>query len=107
MRVGLGYLLQETNTFSPVETRVRDFHPLFGEALLDQWQGSRTEIGAFLDTLGPTNHEAVPLFAGWAMTAGCMSDETFAGLKQSVVDQVHASGPYDGTAPRAAWRAVG
>ena len=96
MRVGLGYLLQETNTFSPVETRVHDFHPLFGEALLDQWQGSRTEIGAFLDTLGPTNHEAVPLFAGWAMTAGCMSAGTFAGLKQSVVDQVRASGPYDG-----------
>lgn len=96
MRVGLGYLLQETNTFSPVETRVRDFHPLFGEPLLDQWRGSRTEIGAFLDTLGPTNHEAVPLFAGWAMTAGCMSAETFESLKQSVVDQVRASGPYDG-----------
>lgn len=95
MRIGLGYLLQETNTFSPVETHIRDFHPTFGEPLLDQWRGTRTEIGAFLDTLGPTSHTLVPLFAGWAMTAGCMSADTFAELKQSVVDQVAVDAPYD------------
>jgi microcystin degradation protein MlrC len=95
MRIGLGYLLQETNTFSPVKTHIRDFHPVFGEPLLDQWRGTRTEIGAFLDTLGPTSHTLVPLFAGWAMTAGCMSADTFAELKQSVVDQVTADAPYD------------
>ena len=69
MRIGVGYLLQESNSFSPVETYLRDFHPLFGTSLLDRWRGTRTEIGAFLDVLEPTEHKVVPLFAGWAMTA--------------------------------------
>ena len=96
MRIGLGYLLQETNTFSPVETQVRDFHPLFGEPLIEHWRGTRTELGAFLDTIESSGHQAVPLFAGWAMTAGCMTAATFHGLKESIAAQVRESGPYDG-----------
>ena len=96
MRIGLGYLLQETNTFSPVETQVRDFHLLFGDSLLAQWRGTRTEIGAFLNTLEPTDHNLIPLFAGWAMTAGCVSASTFKGLRESLVAQVREGRPYDG-----------
>jgi microcystin degradation protein MlrC len=96
MRIGLGYLLQETNTFSPVATQVRDFHPVFGDDVPAQWRGSRTEIGGFLDALEPADDEVVPLFAGWAMTAGCMSAKTFEGLKKTLVAQVRESGPYDG-----------
>ena len=95
MRIGVGYLLQESNTFSPVETHLRDFHPLFGASLLDRWQGTRTEIGAFLDVLEPSGHEIVPLFAGWAMTAGPMSAKTFDQLKTKVTRQAHEDGPFD------------
>ena len=95
MRIGVGYLLQESNTFSPVETHLRDFHPLFGPALIERWRGTRTEIGAFLDVLEPTEHEVVPLFAGWAMTSGPMSAETFSDLKGRVVSQAREDGPFD------------
>ena len=95
MRIGVGYLLQESNTFSPVETHLRDFHPQFGAALLDRWRGTRTEIGAFLDVLEPSGHEIVPLFAGWAMTAGPMSAETFDQLKTKVTRQAREDGPFD------------
>ena len=95
MRIGVGYLLQESNTFSPVETHIRDFHPLFGSSLVDRWRGTRTEIGAFLDVLEPTAHEVVPLFAGWAMTAGPMSAETFDELRSKVVRQARDDGPLD------------
>jgi microcystin degradation protein MlrC len=95
MRIGLGYLLQETNSFSPVETRIEDFHLVVGDALLSRWRGTRTEIGAFLDVLGPTGHEAVPLFAGWAMTAGLIGAETFEGMRKTLVGQVRDHGPYD------------
>ena len=95
MRIGVGYLLQESNSFSPVETYLRDFHPLFGTSLLDRWRGTRTEIGAFLDVLEPTGHEVVPLFAGWAMTAGPMSAGTFDELKSKVVTQAREDGPFD------------
>ena len=95
MRIGVGYLLQETNTFSPVETRLEDFHLLLGTAILDRWRGTRTEIGAFLDVLAPTQHEAVPLFAGWAMTAGPMTAATFEKIRNSVAEQVREQGPFD------------
>ena len=77
MRIGVGYLLQETNTFSPVETRFRDFGLVEGSDVLEHWSGAQTEIGAFLDVLAGTPHRIVPLFAGWAMTAGLMSAATF------------------------------
>ena len=63
--------------------------------LLDRWRGTRTEIGAFLEVLEPADHEAVPLFAGWAMTAGPMSAETFDELKSKVVTQAREDGPFD------------
>ena len=45
MRIGIGYLLQETNTFSPVETRWDDFGVVEGGDVVDRWAGTQTEIG--------------------------------------------------------------
>ena len=96
MRIGAGYLLQETNTFSPVETRLSDFGLAEGPEVLDRWSGTQTEIGAFLDVLAGTPHETVPLFAGWAMTAGLMSAATFEELLSIVRRRLTDAGPLDG-----------
>ena len=96
MRIGVGYLLQETNTFSPVETRLKDFGLVEGPDVLDHWSGTQTEIGAFLDVLGGTPHQIAPLFAGWAMTAGLMSAATFDELLSIVRRRLSDAGPLDG-----------
>ena len=96
MRIGIGYLLQETNTFSPVETRWDDFGLVESGDVVDRWAGTQTEIGGFLDVLGDARHDVVPLFAGWAMTAGRLSAATFEGLLAMIVRRLEAGGPLDG-----------
>ncbi len=96
MRIGVGYLLQETNTFSPVETRWEDFGLAEGGDVVDRWAGTQTEIGGFLDVLGEHGDEAVPLFAGWAMTAGRLSAATFERLLEMIVRRLEAACPLDG-----------
>ena len=96
MRIGVGYLLQETNTFSPVETRWEDFGLVEGADVVDRWAGTETEIGGFLDVVGDAGHEAVPLFAGWAMTAGRLSGATFERVLEMIVARLEAACPLDG-----------
>lgn len=95
MRIGLGYLLQETNCFSPVPGTLEDFHLLAGSAVLDRWANTRTEIGAFLDVLAGSGDQAIPLFAGWAMTAGPVVGSEYAELRSRALEQVSTRGPFD------------
>ena len=95
MRIGVGYLLQKTNTFSPVETQWEDFGLVKGNKVVDRWYGTKTEIGGFFDVLEGAGQEAVPLFAGWAMTAGRLSAETFKRLVLMIGKQLEKSQPLD------------
>src|ERR1051325_279853 len=95
MRIGIGYLLQETNSFSPLKAKLADFHPVAGNACVERWAGSRTEIGGFLDMLAASPHEVVPLFAGWAITEGPIEAAEFARLRAWVGEQLRAAGKLD------------
>lgn len=93
MRIGAGYLLQESNTFSPIATVLADFSLREGDAIRERWVGTRTEIGGFFETLGDA---AVPLFAGWAITAGPIRAADFEAMKARVAAALRAAGPLDG-----------
>ncbi len=96
VRIGIGYLLQETNTFSPVRTSLADFSLCRGEEVLSRWRGTRTEIGAFLDAAAGAGWTPVPLFAGWAITAGPLYQTEFSAMRRMVADTVSEAGPLDG-----------
>ncbi len=49
MRVAIGGIWHETNTFAPVPTRLADFEAREGAALLEAFRGTRTPLGGFLD----------------------------------------------------------
>src|SRR6476469_1017564 len=95
MRIGVGYLLQETNTFSPLKSRLAHFHPVSGRACIDRWSGSKTEIGGFLDTLAASGHDIVPLFAGWAITEGPIESPEFAQMRAWIAGEITAAGRLD------------
>jgi microcystin degradation protein MlrC len=95
MRIGVGYLLQETNNFSPVPTTVEDFGLLTGKDILGRWRGTRTEIGAFVDALSGTPCQVAPLFAGWAMTAGPILAGEWGRLRSTLLAAVEDARPLD------------
>ena len=78
MRIGVAYLIQESNTFSPLFTSLDDFGITAGPALVERWRGTRTEIAGFLDVLRRPGIETVPLLAGWALTKGRIQTGAFA-----------------------------
>ena len=96
MRIGVAYLLQESNTFSPLSTSLDDFGITVGPALVERWRGTRTEIAGFLDVLRRPGIETVPLVAGWALTKGRILPDAFAQMKRMLADSLRAAGPLDG-----------
>jgi len=96
MRIGIGHMFTETNSFSPVVARLVDFQPVMGQALIERWRGTRTELGGFLDILGEIDCEVAPMFSGWAITRGAVTDQEFERVKTMVREQVRNAGRLDG-----------
>jgi len=93
MRIAAGYLLQESNTFSPEITHVTDFRLATGTAVLDRWSDTNTEIAGFHDAI---RSELLPLFGGWAMTSGRIERSDFYEMTEIVRRAVREAGDIDG-----------
>jgi microcystin degradation protein MlrC len=82
LRIAFGRFMQESNSFSPVDSHFGDFKYSEGEELMERCEGKRKwEIDGFLRNLELSGFmravkrcknkvEAVPLFSAWAITGG-------------------------------------
>lgn len=90
MRIALGCFSQESNTFSPVHgswehLRTNEF--LRGRSLLEEFEGTKTELGGVIDYAHGRGTEVVPLLSARAVaSAGPMLREVF----ESIRDQLRA-----------------
>lgn len=81
----------ETNTFSPVPTRLEDFHPQWGEDALRDQDGARTAMGAFLDIARALpDVEIVTPVAAMAFPSGTVDADAFQRISDAIVDAVAA-----------------
>jgi len=98
MRVAVGELWHETNSFSPVPTAGDDFRQHSGAAVIDRYADTGTEIGGFVEAAGAAadDVELVPLAAARAVPGGpvegaffeAFADRLLAGLDDRDVDGV-------------------
>lgn len=103
MRIAIGSLMQETNTFVPFRTDMETFRSVYlhrGEAMLSGFGTARVEVPAFLDVLRANNIAPVPLLAGHAGSNGPVTRDCFDALVGEMVQRLveaHASdaGPVD------------
>jgi microcystin degradation protein MlrC len=95
MRIGVGCLLQESNTFSPLPTTLEEFGLVTGPQVLAGRQETRTELDGFIDVLGRDGHTPVPLFSGFAMTSGPIRRADFATMCELVTRACGENGPLD------------
>ena len=109
MRVAVGSLLQETNTFSPQATRRHHFQLATGPALTEAARREETEVRGFLDVLEAEGIEAVPLLGGWAVSYGRMVEDEFRSLVEDLLQTLRDAGPLDAVllALHGAWAAEG
>jgi microcystin degradation protein MlrC len=100
MRIAIGQLWQETNTFNPWQTTRQDFEDfgvLRGAALVEQ-MADTNELGGFIQSLRgwPERPEIVGLVRLPAWPGGMLTAETFAWLRDELVDALSGNLPVDG-----------
>src|SRR5262245_44798053 len=100
MRIAVGQLWQETNTFNPLPTTRRDFERfgvLRGAELVER-MAETNELGGFIQSLRawPERPEVVGLARLPAWPAGAATAETFAWLYDELLSALRQALPVDG-----------
>ncbi len=100
MRIAIGQLWQETNTFNPRPTTRRDFEEfgvLHGDDMLDK-MADTNELGAFIQSLRrwPNDPEIVGLVRLPAWPSGVATRETFEWIRDEMVGSLQHAGKVDG-----------
>ena len=99
MRIAIGSLMQETNTFVPFRTDVGTFEAHYlrrGAAVLTAFGAARVEVPGFLDVLHEAGAEPVPLLAGHAGSSGPVRRAAFDALVGEMAERLRQAGLVDG-----------
>src|SRR5262245_27363001 len=100
MRIAIGQLWQETNTFNPLPTTRADFEQfgvLRGAELVER-MADTNELGGFIQSLRawPEGPEVAGLVRLPAWPGGPATAEAFAWLRRELVDALRRQLPVDG-----------
>lgn len=93
-RVGVGELWQEVNSFSPLPTRREDFDVVAGEAAIEQFAGTQSELGGIVDTLRTElpDLELVPALSARAVPRGPVEDSFYTTVHERFIEAFDEAG---------------
>lgn len=99
MRVAIGQIYHETNTFSAEWTNESSFRQsewLEGQEIITAHEGVRDYIGGMIDEARLLDIELVPVFSAAAEPSGIIVEETWHKMKQRLMDLLMEAGELDG-----------
>jgi microcystin degradation protein MlrC len=101
MRVGLGGIVHETNTyaldtFGP--TGLDSFHRMWGDRMVERSRGVRTCLGGFLDGLAELGADPVPLWWASAEPSGTIALDAYESLRDQLLAAIEDALPLDALA---------
>jgi len=99
MKVALGGIFHETNTFSALRTSWREFEAkslVRGEEILAKFAGTRTTIGGVIDAAKDYGLELIPLLYAEATPGGLIVDETFEQITEEICRRIGELPDLDG-----------
>ena len=99
MRIAIGCIGHETNTFSPVVTTIDSFkngsyHR--GDQIITAFRGTRTITGGFLDVAEQFNLQPIPLLWAFATPSGMVEQSAYQTLKTEFLTLLQNAGKLDG-----------
>jgi microcystin degradation protein MlrC len=100
--VAVAEIAQETNSFSPVPTTLRDFEApglLYGQEVLEKGAGKNTAVGGFLKAIadhGGGEVSVVPILRARAMSGGPVERAVYERFKSELLEGLKAAGRLDG-----------
>ena len=98
MRIAIGGVSHETNTFCAGQTEVEDFKRAaweHGDELLSAHAGVRDDLGGMIEAAERLGVEIVPTFAASTEPSGTISRAAFATLRDELVSALQAAQPCD------------
>ena len=99
MRIAVGCIGHETNTFSPVATTLDNFKKgsyYRGDEIINAFRGTRTITGGFLDVAEQLNLQPVPLLWTFATPSGMVERTAYQTLKSEFLALLQNAGELDG-----------
>ena len=99
MRIAIGCIGHETNTFSPVVTTLDNFKKGSyhrGDEIIAAFRGTRTITGGFLDVAEQLNLQPVPLLWTFATPSGIVEHAAYQTLKTEFLTLLQNAGEVDG-----------
>lgn len=99
MRIGLGALLFEGNTFSPVVTGIDAFESKYlhrGAAIIEGLRGSNTEAAGAAAEAARRGASIVPLIATHGGAGGRVARDVYQQLKGELLERLKGAGSLDG-----------
>jgi microcystin degradation protein MlrC len=101
MRIAVGSIKQESNTFSPMTSDLEFFNAdtrLVGEAILPYARRSRIELSGIVETLEAEQVAVVPLVTAHACSGGPLIRPAFDTLLEDLLARLRAARPVDAVA---------
>ena len=89
MKIAIGGISHETNTYCQGLTVTADFYQLRANKLLGTG-GRQTDVGGAVDACAQLGIEVVPLLHAWAQPSGTIERATYETFRQEIVDQLSA-----------------
>ena len=99
MRIAIGSLMQEANTFVPFRTDLDTFRSVYlhrGAEMLTGYGAARVEVPAFFDVLREAGIDAVPLLAAHGGSNGPVTRAAFDTLVGEMEQRLRDAGRLDG-----------
>lgn len=98
MRVAIGGIMQETNTFCAVPATMDDYAPHVrrGEQIISTYAGTRSPVGGFLDAARTEGMSALPTHFAKATSSGLTDAHTFEALTRDLAEALRSVLPVDG-----------
>jgi microcystin degradation protein MlrC len=99
VRIAIGSIIQEGNTFAPTPTDLEAFAADFlwyGEELLGGYRDMRVEVAGFLQVLKDAGATPVPLLAAHACAGGPLTRATMDHLVGELVERLRTALPLNG-----------
>jgi microcystin degradation protein MlrC len=90
MRIAIGGLMHESNTFAPLPTdRVRFEQGSLtrGDELLETWRDAHHEVGGFIAGAGRFGYHLTPAVMAWATPAGPVEDDVIDDVVLEIFDE--------------------
>lgn len=96
MKIIIGGMWHETNTFASDKTRFEDFEILKHQSIIERATGTKTEIGGMIEKAEEKGIKLIPTFHAKCIPSGTVTKEAFEKMSANLLAEIEKVKDFDG-----------